>query len=62
MAREKSTLREECFLIKQQFPDKGILGINDIMKYTGKSRSWCFRHGFKPNMCVSELAKALINL
>ena len=62
MAREKPTLREECLLIRDHFPDKGVLSMTDIMEYTGRSRPWCQKHGFRNNMSVSEAAFVLVNL
>ena len=47
MARENATFRLELEQILATFPGQSILSRTDIMKYTGKGRTWLDSHGFK---------------
>lgn len=44
MPREKETYREALALLREKYPDKMILNINETAKATGMSREFVRKH------------------
>ena len=65
MARETADYRDELEEILRVFPNKHMLTISDVSRYTGKSRKWLrekepFKSKFTPaGMSAVSLAKII---
>ena len=44
MSREKAAYRDNLELIMEMFPNKGVLTINDVVRYTGKNSRTVKKH------------------
>ena len=44
MSREKAAYRDNLELIMEMFPNKGVLTINDVVRYTGKNYRTVKKH------------------
>lgn len=60
--REKQTFRAELEEIQRHFGNVRILNVSDIVKYTGKSRTWVTAHVTRGPMTQVQLAQALTDL
>lgn len=59
MSRENATYRDELEQLQAFFPDKRVLSISDVAKYTGRGRWWCKNtYGIDPAIGITTVALA----
>lgn len=61
MSREKENYRDELEQLIGFFPDKRVLSVSDVARYTGRDPRWCKRvYGIDPGQGITVVGLAKI--
>ena len=62
MTKNEQAYRDNLELIMKAYPEKMVLTVTEVSRYTGKDRKWCRKYlgvGGKSGTSITGLARAL---